>query len=376
MKRINHLQIYKPSNRLATSFLFQPLLWLLRPFSWLYGFIINIRNRLYDNGLRNTITFGTFTLSVGNLTVGGTGKTPHVEYLIRLLKDRYPVATLSRGYGRRTKGFRLADKNASAETIGDEPMQFYEKFSKWIAVAVGEKRTEAVPKLLAMHPDTQVIILDDAYQHRSIGRHLNLLLTDYNRLFINDLMLPLGRLREPQDGAKRADGVVVTKCLANISQKNIADLKTELKKYFSPKTLIFFSGIRYGVPEKMVETNQQEISAETSVLLVSGLANADLLEDYVAQQFRLVRHLRFGDHYSYTQKDLAVIESNYKSMDSGNNIILTTEKDKVKLKPLLSNFTQLPFYYLPIEVYFLEDAETFDNWVLDSIQAHYEQKNV
>lgn len=333
-----------------------------------------LRNCLYDWQLRTVTTFMPFTISVGNLSVGGTGKTPHVAYLVRLLASAYPLATLSRGYGRRTKGFRMASPTDTADTIGDEPLQLYEKFHKNITVVVGEQRTKAVPLLLAHHPGIRVLLLDDAYQHRAIGRHLNLLLTDFNHLFTKDLVLPAGRLRELPSGSKRADAVIVTKCNANISQENKSLIKQQIAPYLHPDTPIFLTGIRYAVPLAFDDT-PLAINSQTKVLLVSGLANADPLEQYLKQAFSLHEHYRYGDHHAYTIADVEQIINTYQSIATPNKVILCTEKDKVKLKPLMQSYAALRVGYLPIEVYFLEDGDVFDNWVLAQVRAYYEPKN-
>lgn len=333
-----------------------------------------LRNCLYDWQLRTVTTFMPFTISVGNLSVGGTGKTPHVAYLVRLLASAYPLATLSRGYGRRTKGFRMASPTDTADTIGDEPLQLYEKFHKNIMVVVGEQRTKAVPLLLAHHPGIRVLLLDDAYQHRAIGRHLNLLLTDFNHLFTKDLVLPAGRLRELPSGSKRADAVIVTKCNANISQENKSLIKQQIAPYLHPDTPIFLTGIRYAVPLAFDDT-PLAINSQTKVLLVSGLANADPLEQYLKQAFSLHEHYRYGDHHAYTIADVEQIINTYQSIATPNKVILCTEKDKVKLKPLMQSYAALRVGYLPIEVYFLEDGDVFDNWVLAQVRAYYEPKN-
>jgi tetraacyldisaccharide 4'-kinase len=333
-----------------------------------------LRNYLYDWQLRTVTTFMPFTISVGNLSVGGTGKTPHVAYLVRLLASTYPLATLSRGYGRRTKGFRMASPTDTADTIGDEPLQLYEKFHKNITVVVGEQRTKAVPLLLAYHPGIRVLLLDDAYQHRAIGRHLNLLLTDFNHLFTKDLVLPAGRLRELPSGSKRADAVIVTKCNANISQENKSLIKQQIAQYLHPDTPIFLTGIRYAVPLAFDDT-PLALNSETKVLLVSGLANADPLEQYLKQAFSLHEHYRYGDHHAYTIADVEQIIHAYQSIATPDKVILCTEKDKVKLKPLMQSYAALRVGYLPIEVYFLEDGDVFDNWVLAQVRAYYEPKN-
>lgn len=212
---------------------------LLFPFSALYDAATRLRNHLYDIGTKPVIHFETITVSVGNLAVGGTGKSPMVEYLVRLLKGQYKVATLSRGYGRKTKGFILASEQSTAASIGDEPMQFYRKFGAEVAVAVGEERAIAIPEILFHHSDTEVIILDDAFQHRKVGRDLNILLTAYHSPFFKDHVLPAGRLREARKGAHRADIVVVTKCPPTLDEKDKTSFSQAIREYAQPDVPIF-----------------------------------------------------------------------------------------------------------------------------------------
>ena len=348
---------------------------LLYPFTLLYGLITDFRNHLYNIGQRPSIKFDTNVINVGNLTVGGTGKTPHVEYLIRLLHEQYPLATLSRGYGRKTKGFILADENASAESIGDEPMQFYKKYSKQAVVSVGEERALAIPYILTEHPEVQAVLLDDAYQHRAVTPSFNILLTDYHRLFYNDHPFPAGRLRERRRGAKRADVVIVTKCPDDLSVAEQKEIEANIKKYTLPNTQVFFTGIRYQSPQPVFATEEvpailpEQDSKQQTAILVSGIAHGELLEKYVADRFTLADHLRFRDHKNYTKTDAERVKNAFESVNGNDRILLTTEKDFVKLgvsdfKDILGN---LPFYYLPIEIYFLDRKAAFDKLITEAI---------
>ncbi len=338
---------------------------LLLPLGWLYASIMAVRNFLYDKGLKESHRFPLPVICVGNLSVGGTGKTPHTEYLIRLLQKQYPVATLSRGYGRKTKGFIIADTTSTAERIGDEPLQLYQKFSPGVMVAVGEKRAAAIPRIVAAKPETQVILLDDAYQHRSVKPSFSILLTDYNRPFYQDYVLPAGRLRENRSGAHRADVVIVTKCPADLSGAQQAQITRQVRRYAATHTPVFFTGIRYGAPVAFGNTT----TLDDTVMLVTGLANAVPLEAYISQKFTLLKHLAFPDHYQYQPADLSRIETEF--IRSGARALVTTEKDYVRYRlPGLAEVTKrLPFFYIPIEVYFLTGQAAFNHKVITHCHA-------
>ena len=331
--------------------------YILLPFSWLYGLITDTRNYLYDKGLFQSKSFKIPIINVGNITVGGTGKSPQVEYLIRLLKDNHKIVTLSRGYGRKTKGFRWADNTANAETIGDEPMQFYQKFGNEINVAVGEKRVEAIEQIMNQKPDTEVIILDDAFQHRAVKPSLNILLIDYNRPIDKDYPFPAGRLRERRHGAKRADMLVITKCPDNLKIKEQIGLKNRLKPYLKENVPVFFTKILYGKPINC-RSDLQEFDDSQEILLVSGIAKPELFEEYCQKNFKIVNHLIFKDHHQYNESDLTSIhlQKQDKLLDF---TVLMTEKDMVKFKPFLNHelLKDIPLFYLPIEICFLNENE-------------------
>ena len=334
--------------------------WLLLPLSGLYGVIILFRNWLFNSHLVTSTRPAVYTISVGNLTVGGTGKTPMVEFLIKRytsdesLAGQGAVATLSRGYGRQTTGFRIATDVDTAATVGDEPLQLYRKFSPFVRVCVGERRVAAIKQLLELHPETKVILLDDAYQHRAVQPHLNLLLTDHHRLFYNDFPFPAGRLREFRTGARRADAVVVTKCPTDLPIAKQQQVAHRIQAYTRPQTPIFFAGLQYEKPVSFA--TRQPTANLHSVLLVSGLANADPLEAYVRQMFLLHQHKRYADHYVYTRADLTSLLAD---LPTGAGL-LTTEKDWVKLDALLTppERSTWPLYYLPVVVQFLPNHES------------------
>ncbi|OJJ19248.1 tetraacyldisaccharide 4'-kinase [marine bacterium AO1-C] len=348
---------------------------LLYPFTLLYGSITDFRNHLYNIGHRPSVKFDTNVINVGNLTVGGTGKTPHVEYLIRLLNAHFQVATLSRGYGRKTKGFILANEQATAETIGDEPLQFYKKYKDKCLVSVGEERALAIPYILTEHPEVQVILLDDAYQHRAVTPSFNILLTDYHRLFYEDHPFPSGRLRERRRGAKRAQVVIVTKCPDDLSDTAQKGIEQKIRAYCDTNVEVFFTGIRYQDLQPVFDAGDfspialSEASKSTKVTLVSGIAQPHLLEKFVAEKFSLINHVRFRDHKNYTLEDIQRVKNEFMSVNDNESILLTTEKDFVKLgnAAFAELFKEIPFYYLPIEVYFLNRQAAFDQLIKDNI---------
>lgn len=341
------------------------LRFLLFPFAALYDLITAVRNRLYDRGYKPAVKFDVPVISVGNLAVGGTGKTPLAEHLIRLLSPEFKIATLSRGYGRKTKGFRIANENDSAATIGDEPFQIYKKFGDQVHVTVGEERAYAIPMLLQDHGDITAIILDDAYQHRSVIPGLSILLTEYQNPFYNDFLLPVGRLREAKSGAVRADVIVVTKCPDHLSDDEVMEIEGHIHAYAVKP--VFFSKIRYADPVAFGNT-QAEFSK--NVILISAIANSHILEEYVRKSFSLIRHFSFRDHYVITESDLNDIEAVLKKQ-AGDTCILTTEKDMVKLKrnELREQVNRLPIFYLPIETEFIRNGKDFDTLVLSFLRS-------
>ena len=338
---------------------------LLFPFSVLYDAATRLRNHLYNIGSKPVMHFETITVSVGNLAVGGTGKSPMVEYLVRLLNDRYKVATLSRGYGRKTKGFMIATDASTAGDIGDEPMQFYRKFKTVATIAVGEERVEAIPEILFHNPDIEVIILDDAYQHRKVARDLNILLTVYDKPFFKDHVLPAGRLREARTGAQRADMVVVTKCPEALPEKDQASYMQSIREYSKPDVPVFFSSVRYESPQP-VYGKMGSLTGKT--VLISGLANTDHFENFAQREYEVVKHMAFGDHHAYTLKDAQKIKEEFERLKG--DFLLTTEKDMVKFitPEIQAVLGELPIYYVPICSYILDQEEAFKNMVLNSVK--------
>jgi tetraacyldisaccharide 4'-kinase len=343
--------------------------YLLLPFAVLYQGITSLRNLLYEKQFFKTTPTPIFSINVGNLRVGGTGKTPHIEYLIRLLADKYQIATLSRGYGRKTKGFLIANKQSDVATIGDEPMQFFSKFKHKIIVTVGEKRVAAVEKIAKNVPKINLILLDDAFQHRAIQANLNLLLTTYDKPFYDDFLMPAGRLREGKAGAKRANAVIVSKCPIHLEEEEKRRIKEKIYSYLPDKEIpIFFSTITYQPFEPVFASfSKQKHDSQQPIILLTGIANAQLLQEKIAKEYHLLTHIALADHHHYTQKSAEKISKTYQKLQHKNPIILTTEKDFVKLQsPEIAVLLQhLPLYYLPIAIEFLPSSIEFDTWVLE-----------
>ncbi|AKD04760.1 tetraacyldisaccharide 4'-kinase [Pontibacter korlensis] len=338
----------------------------LWPFSQLYSGIMRLRNLGYDKGLMTSRSFDLPVIAVGNLTVGGTGKTPHVEYLLRLLHN-YKVATLSRGYKRHSKGFILADKDTSAAKIGDEPFQYHLDF-KDVAVAVCEDRVKGIDELQKQLEKLEVVVLDDAMQHRPVQPSLNILITDHNRPFYKDYVLPAGRLREPRTGARRADIVIVSKCPASISTEEQRAVQQQVEQYTSPGTPIFFSTFAYGRPVPV--GSGAEVSK--GVVLVTGIANAEPLKNYLIKQgYAILKHLGYPDHYRYTPEDLEELQELLHNKAFASASVLTTRKDAVKMidAALLPLTKQLPIFFVPIEVRIMNDGDKFDQLVLQHVQS-------
>lgn len=336
---------------------------LLFPFAVLFDLATSVRNTLYERGYKPSASFNLPVIGVGNLAVGGTGKTPMIEYLIRLLSKHYKIATLSRGYGRETRGIRMAGNTDSAATIGDEPFQLYRKYSDNIKVCVGEERALAIPFIIDQAEDTEVILLDDSFQHRKVKPSFQIVLTDYNNLFVNDWLMPVGRLRESRRGIDRADVVVVTKCPPEISNDEMLDIEKSIRQYTNKP--VFFSVIQYGYPVAINSYSKME----ERVILVTGIANHKPIEDYVAKHFKLIHHFSFPDHHSYTDDDLKKITA---FAGKENAVVLTTEKDAAKLDspPFAYLYDYIPFFYLPIQSEFLKNGKDFDEMVLNLVKHH------
>lgn len=334
---------------------------LLAPLSLLYGIGVSLRNFFYSNELLKGVEFDVPVISVGNLSLGGAGKTPHIEYLIRMLKDYIDVATLSRGYKRKTKGFLVVQPQHNAEIVGDEPLQFRRKFSD-ILVTVSESRTFAIPKIMMENPGMQAILLDDAFQHRSVRPGLNILLTEYHLPFTRDYLLPSGRLREWRSAYHRADILIVSKCPPQISEAEKIKFIDELKPL--PKQRIYFSYYKYQNPYFFLKRDYTfPLKEDTNVLLICAIANTDYLLDYLYQKVNYVKALEYEDHHFFNNFDVSNLKTEFDKIEEDKKIILTTEKDATRLELhrdfILKN--KLPIYVLPVEVAFhFNEAPLFD----------------
>jgi len=339
---------------------------LLFPFAVIYWLVILIRNKLYDKKIFSSASFGLPLICIGNLSVGGTGKSPMVEFMVKNLKDKFKVATLSRGYKRKTKGYALANEKSDALEIGDEPMQFYLKFPE-VPVAVGEERLDAIPQLLQDRPDVECIILDDAFQHRAIKAGLNILLTDFNNLFTRDFFLPTGDLRDLKSSYKRAEIIVVTKCNAELTEEKKKEIINEIEPL--PHQLIFFTANRYSDPYNISKDHSTiKLDMEKEVLLVTGIANPQPLKDLLHDHSKAYYMLHFPDHHIFSIDDWNEIIKRFESIDSKHKIILTTEKDAVRLVKFGEKLKNVPLYVIPIEHYFLfNEGESFLNAVKEFI---------
>ena len=345
--------------------------YLLFPFSIIYGMVVWVRNYLFNKNIFKSTAFNFPIICVGNIAVGGTGKTPMTEYLLRLLKNDFKVATLSRGYKRKTKGFAIADKQTTALEIGDEPMQFHKKFPD-VTVSVGEERLVAIPQLLHDRPETQVIILDDAFQHRSVRAGLNIVLTEYKNLFTRDLMLPAGDLRDVKSSMKRADMIVVTKCKHDLSDEERKDLVSEIKP--TANQTLFFTEIVYGKPYHLFSKQYLDFNADKNVLLICGIANPKPLKDFLTSHVHTYDMLRFNDHHIFDSEDLKDIIKHFEKITAADKIIITTEKDGVRLQKFSEELKDYPIYVLPIEHSFLfDETAIFNKKIIDFIKEFTQQ---
>lgn len=344
----------------------------LLPLSFLYGIGVRVRNLLYDLGWLKSRAFILPVISVGNITVGGAGKTPHVEYLVRLLREKTRVAVLSRGYKRRTKGYVLADSGKTSADIGDEPYQMYTKFGSDIHVAVCADRCEGIDRLrtdAATH-DTGAVILDDAYQHRRVKPGVNILLVDYHRLIVYDRLLPAGRLREPQDGKSRADVVIITKCPRDLRPMDFRVLTKAMA--LRPYQKLFFTTLAYKpLLPVFTEGKKSGITAGHHVIALSGIASPQHLLDELQAHTRHVTPLSYSDHHRFSARDIARINNTFDALPHPR-LIVTTEKDAARLVAVdgLSNDVRRHTFALPIEVEFmLGGGEQFDEFITESIKT-------
>ncbi len=337
------------------------LRFLLFPFAILYDVITRVRNWFFNIGILKATSFDIPVIAVGNLSVGGTGKSPQIEYLIRLLKDNYKIAVLSRGYKRKTEGFQLVNDTHTAEDVGDEPLQFYKKFKTAITVAVDADRTNGIQQLLQLKNPPEVVLLDDAYQHRKVTASSYILLTKYNDLFVDDFLLPTGNLRESRRGAKRAKVIVVTKCPENL----LKAAQEKIVRKLNPKSYqkVFFTTIAYDENLKGAEDLTIDDLEDKEVLLVTGIANPTPLLNFLKEKKVNFKHLNFPDHHNFTQQDIENIKKSYEALASQQKIILTTEKDYMRLEGKVNLLN-----YISIKSNFLNGGEQFDKAILESLK--------
>ena len=330
---------------------------ILFPFAIIYSVITSLRNFLYYTGVFKSYSFHLPVIVVGNLSVGGTGKTPQIEYLIRLLSNKYKVATLSRGYKRKSTGFILADANVNAEIIGDEPFQYFTKFPN-IQVAVDADRKNGIEQLLSNSSKPDLILLDDAYQHRRVKAGFYILLTSYNELYSDDFQLPTGNLRENRSGAKRANVIIVTKCPSDLSKEEQEVIKNKLA--ILPNQTLFFSTIEFD--EYVYSENEKKPVSEilnVDKLLLAGIAKPQTF--FAHLQSNKEACLTFPDHHQFTEKDLLEIKNK-----AQNSIIITTEKDFVRLK---GSLPKEQLYYFPIKTKFLFEGDNFDKIITNYVES-------
>lgn len=341
---------------------------LLLPISFIYSIVLFLRHKLYDWNILKSKSYDIPNICVGNLNLGGTGKTPHIEHLTELLSDKYKIAILSRGYGRNTKGFILANGSHTYHDIGDEPLQFFKKF-KDVKVAVAEDRCEGMERLLQEENPPQIILLDDAYQHRKIKPGLNILLTDYYNLYSNNHLFPAGILRDIKKAAQRAEIIVVTKSPNVITPYYRKDVESSLK--LLPHQKIFYSYIEYLDFKPFSKISYEtDIKDAKTILLLCGIANTYSLEDHIKRKYNTISKMQFSDHHNFTEKDIDMIIEKYNSLIGKNKAIITTEKDAMRLinSSFINKFDDIPVFVIPIKIRFhKEEGTSFDNEILNYI---------
>jgi len=342
---------------------------ILYPLSIIWRLITDFRNCLYDTKILKSFKFDVPVICIGNITIGGTGKTPHSEYLIKLLKEKFKVALLSRGYKRKTKGFHFAGPGSCIADIGDEPLQISRKFPD-ITVAVDSNRVRGVKKILSLKPETDVIILDDGFQHRRINPGLSILLSDFARPVSRDHLLPYGNLREKAGNTDRADILLITKTPENVSEKDQRLIESELGKL--SKQPLFFTGLAYRDPvpvfDKIAAESRTFNLYECGIVLITGIANPIPFYEHIRKNCKEIIHLPFGDHHNFTLKDIGKINYALNSLGTEKKYVFTTEKDAVRLGELsgINEPLSSALYYVPVEIRFLYDKEEeFNNLIID-----------
>ena len=341
---------------------------LLLPIALLYHIVLSIRHKLYDWHILKSKRFEKPVICVGNLNLGGTGKTPHTEYLIRLLKNDYRVATLSRGYGRHTKGFKLAETSSTYNDLGDEPLLYFKKYPG-IQVAVDEDRVDGVTHLLG-EQRVEVVLLDDAFQHRSISAGLNILLTEYQRLYMDDYLFPAGTLRDVKSAAKRADIIVISKAPKDLSEQEKQQITDKLNTSENQK--VYFSYLEHAALQPLNEAAKAFSPEEADgAFAFCGIGNPKPFVEELKKRYHAVDFLPFGDHHDYKEKDMKVVLNWFEKLDGEKKIIVTTEKDAARLtnSPYLCQFERTPLYDLPVTVRFHEE-EKFNDEILKYVREN------
>jgi tetraacyldisaccharide 4'-kinase len=355
---------------------------LLYPVSLIYGLITGTRNFLYSAGVLKSYSFDLPVICIGNITIGGTGKTPHTEYVAGLLKDSYNVAVLSRGYKRKTKGFIIASPVSTAHDIGDEPLQIYSRFPG-ITVAVDSDRVRGLQRILEERPETDVVILDDGFQHRRLTPGFSILLSDYNRPLPKDHLIPFGSLREHRRNAARADVLIITKTPEDITPIDRRLITDRTDKY--PYQTLLFSALKYGQPMPVYKGTVSEFKLDwnsfqdNGALIVTGIASPEPLVTHVKRFFSEVRHLRFPDHHDFTESDLYRIGEAWKGIEKPHKYIITTEKDAVRLREFTNIADDLKnaFFFIPVSISFLNKGrDDFDKLVSSYVGKNRRNKRL
>lgn len=358
----------KKANNLLNLYVVMKILkYILLPIAWIYAFVIWIRHKMFDAGKLKSRKFATPTICVGNITVGGTGKTPFTEYLIRLLQDSYHLAVVSRGYKRKSKGMQVSNENSTAEILGDEPYQILKKYPKTLVVADGD-RCRAIDYIEENHADIDAILLDDAFQHRYVDAGLKILLIDYNRPIKDDYLLPVGNLRDIPSAQKRASIIVVTKCPKDLKPIDFRNLIKEINPL--PFQSLFFSCLDYDTPYHCQTGEKVELTSEDSLVLFTGIAKPQPLEDYLSANVKELKSIKYSDHHNYSDGDNEKIYSEFTKLNSEKKWIITTEKDAAK-QNAFSDKIKERLIIIPVKVKILNEGES----VLSKKITNYVEKN-
>ncbi len=349
---------------------------ILLPFSWLYWLAVKFRNLLFDSGIAHGFQFDIPLVCVGNITIGGTGKTPHTDYLLNLLKPSNRIALLSRGYGRKTKGFRIVEVNSTSEEVGDEPLQLKLRHPD-VTCAVHEDRVNGVIELLSANPQLEAIVLDDAFQHRWIIPGLNILMMDYHRPVYSDFMLPAGNLRDNISEIRRAQIIIVSKCPEHLPKQKQENICKRLKIY--PNQTLYFTTVRYGHPKNISESSTELIlSKSNKVFALSGIANPKPFVGYLTSKISLIGQKVYRDHHNFSIKEILSIFETLSKTHGNDFVIVTTEKDAARIRTLaLPQLVRNKIFYLPLEIVFLNnESERFNSQILSYVRENKSNSNL